>query len=333
MLRYVPEGGALPLKHPHYQLRQNKAVDRLTLIDAIKRVVGREEPRRYTYYGMGGPYLEDFRMIYEFFPEMRMVSIEENEDTHKRQHFHLPCRGNRLKLKHATLSDFLAEYEAMDEKSVFWLDFTDLEFANLDAFMDLLGKVGAGSIVKITLPCNPPSYQDLDQEKQFKKALEFIRKFETLLPSSFTTPPLKTNLFALLVQDMVRIASQRALSSAMQNMFLPLCSFYYNDGTAMFSLTGLISLRSEEPIARRPFKNWQLANLDWTPPKEISTPSLSTKERLHLQRHLPRSGDAGKVLLRSLGYLIDEDKTRTEAQLQQYADFHRYFPYFVKAIP
>jgi len=73
------------MKHPAYYMRPNKAVDRLALVDVIRLVVNPEELADYTYYSMGGPTLEDFRMIYEFFPELRMVCIEENEDTYKRQ--------------------------------------------------------------------------------------------------------------------------------------------------------------------------------------------------------------------------------------------------------
>jgi len=62
-------------------------------------------------------------------------------------------------------------------------------------------------------------------------------------------------------------------------------------------------------------------------------PSLSTKERLYLQRYLPCGRNAGRTLRRALGYLTDENLKQTEIRLQQYADFHRYFPYFIKAIP
>jgi hypothetical protein len=98
-------------------------------------------------------------------------------------------------------------------------------------------------------------------------------------------------------------------------------------------LTGVVCLRDHVARFRKLFKNWQFANLDWGAPIEINVPNLSTKERLHLQRHLPRQKNAGKTLRQSLGYLINDDQAQSEIQLQQYADFHRYFPYFIKAIP
>jgi hypothetical protein len=321
------------LRHPPYHLRLNKAVDRLTLIDAIKHIGRSEDLRAYTYYGMGGPTLEDFRLIYEFFPEIRMVCIEENEDTYKRQRFHLPCRSRRLKLERTAFSSFLAKYEAKDERSIFWLDYLDLQFTSFEEFMELLGKVGAKSVVKITLRCNPPDFLDPDTEKQLKKQEEFKKKFETVLPSAFTVPPIELKDLAQTVQEMLQIASQKALPSRVPTMFLPVSSFFYNDGTGMFTLTGVVCLRTSEAEIKSPFANWRFANLKWNAPIEINVPNLSTKERLHLQRHLPHGRNAGKILRRSLGYLIDRDQAQTESQLQQYADFHRYSPYFIKAIP
>lgn len=315
------------MRTPPYHLRPNKAVDRLTLIDAINIVGTQGGLSQYTYYGMGGPYLEDFRLIYELYPEMKMVCIEEREEVHKRQRFHLPCGSGRLKLQKMDFSSFLANYEARDEKSVFWLDYTDLEFANFDDFMELLGKVGADSIIKITLRCHPRDYQDLKRRDEFQK------RFEALLPATFTTVPNTMKDFSVTVQKMVQIASQKVLPSVAQVMFLPLSSFFYADSSGMFTLTGIVCLRTEVARLRRLFKRWRFANLDWTAPTEINVPNLSTKERLHLQRRLPRRKNAGKALRRSLGYLINEDRAQTEIELQQYADFHRYFPYFVKAIP
>lgn len=321
------------MTQPPFHLRPNKAVDRLTLIDTIKRVATPEQLREYTYYGMGGPYLEDFRLIYELYPEMKMVCVEKSADVHKRQRFHLPCRSRRLKLENVPFSSFLAQYEGNEEKSVFWLDYTKLRFAHFGDFMDVLGKVGAGSIVKITLRCNGADYQENSADKQDKKVENFRKKFESVLPSSFTTIPIKRDEFALLLQDMLRIASQKVLPSAASKMFLPVSSFFYSDGSGMFTLTGVVCLRVDEARFRRAFKDWRFANLDWNLPIEINVPNLSTKERLHLQHYLPHGKNAGKILRRSLGYLIDDDQAGTEDQLQQYADFHRYFPYFVKAVP
>ncbi len=312
------------MRHPAYQLRPNKAVDRLTLIDAIRRLGRLANLSEYTYYGLGGPYLEDFRLLYEFYPEMKMVSIEENRETYKRQKFHRPCGTPNLRLKNARFKSFLSHYEAKDKKSLFWLDYTGMEYGHFEDFVMLLGKVAANSMIKVTLQAEPREHHH--------KANEFRAKFGALMPDRSADPPRVPSGFALLVQQMVQIASQNALPSVMPLMFLPVSSFYYSDGTGMFTLTGLVCLRAEEARVRSAFGTWEFANLDWAKPRRIDVPMLSTKERLHLQHQLPRN-NAGGILRRALGYLIDEDVRRTEFKLSQYAAFHRHFPYFMKAIP
>lgn len=310
------------MKHPAYQLRPNKAIDRLTLIDALRRLAKLADLSEYTYYGLGGPYLEDFRLLYEFYPEIKMISIEKDEETFKQQKFHAPC--GTLKLKRAQFKSFLSHYEAKDRKSIFWLDYTGLEYGQFEDFMMLLGKVAANSVIKITLQAEP--------REHLRKAKEFREKFGALMPNASADPPRTRFGFAYLVQQMVQIASQSALPSAMPAMYLPLSSFYYSDGTGMFTLTGVVCFRSEVNKVRDAFESWEFANLDWEKPRRIDVPMLSTKERLHLQHCLPRQ-KAGKVLRRALGYLIDRDLRSSEFKLAQYATFHRHFPYFMKAIP
>jgi hypothetical protein len=314
------------MKHPAYHLRSNKAVDRLTLIEAIKylRNLG-VNLREYTYYTLGGPYLEDCRLIYDFYPEIRMVSVEENEETYKRQEFHLPC--GTLELTPDDMSSFIARYDAGDQKSIFWLDYTRLEYANFEDFMALLGKLAPKSMLKVTMRAEPRDYYKRGRAQEFRK------RFEAVMPRPAATPPATSEDLAYLVQRMLQIASQKALPSATPFVFQPVSSFYYSDGPNMLTLTGLVCQRDEQNTAKAAFRDMQFSNLDWAKPRLIDLPNLSTKERLHVQRLLPYGAGAGAALRQSLGYLIDEDLPLTEMKLQQYADFHRYFPYFMKAIP
>lgn len=311
------------MRHPAYHLRPNKAVDRLILVEAIRRLEKLGDIAAYTYFGFGGPYLEEFRLLYEIFPTIGMVSIEENGETHKRQKFHLPC--GKLRLEHEEFQSFLAQYQANDAKSIFWLDHTGLEYWHFESFIALLGKVAAGSMIKVTLQAEPMYYKD--------KPAEFRERFEAVMPDPYADPPVRFRDYVCLLQDMMRIAAQRALPAEMPLTFQPVSSFFYSDGTGMFTLTGVVWDRQELDKVKEKFKGWEFANLNWAVPKRIDVPILSTKERLHLQHKLPCPRDAGKILCGTLGYLIDDTETRSEAKLRQYAAFHRYSPYFMKATP
>jgi hypothetical protein len=227
----------------------------------------------------------------------------------------------------------LARYEPNDEKSIFWLDYTGLDYGNFEDFMGVLGKVSENSMVKITLRAEPRDFFDKQNETPGSGADSFRRKFGAVMPDSAAAPPLLFRDFVCLLQDMAQVAAQKALPSALPLMFQPVSSFCYSDGTGMFTLTGVVCRRDAESATRKAFEDLHFRNLAWAKPKVIDVPVLSTQERLHLQKLLPCRSKAGRTLHEALGYLVDEDKARTEAKLQQYADFHRYCPYFMRAVP
>jgi hypothetical protein len=280
---------------------------------------------------LGGPYLEDFRLLYDFCPDISMVSIENDKQTYKRQEFHLPCGS--LKLVLSGLQSFLAQYDAEDKKSIFWLDYTGLDYGAFEDFSLLLGKVADGSVIKVTLRAEPSDYVDADGGKEAEKRAKFRSEFAALLPTPTSEPPNDFELLASLLQDMLQIASQKAIPSGLGRCLIPLCSFCYADGVGMYTFTGIVCAEHDRDKYRERFKGWRFANLDWGPPMRIDVPFLSTKERLRLQEFLPCRRGAGNRLLKALGYIIDHDKKKSVVKLSQYAEFHRYYPYFVKAIP
>jgi hypothetical protein len=320
------------MKHPPYHLRPNKAVDRLFFLEAIRRLEYIAVLAEYTYYGLGGPYLEDFRLLYELCPEVDMVSIEEDEETYKRQLFHQPC--GKLRLEKADFKSFLARYEPNDAKSIFWLDYTGLEYAHFEDFMVLLDKVAEKSMIKITLRAEPSDYFfERHHDKQGRSAERFRQQFGAVMPDSGIGPPRGLKDFAYLVQKMIQVAAQRALPSVIPLMFQPIDAFYYSDISGIFTLTGVVCRREAAAETCAAFQGLRFSNLNWAEPKLIDVPVLSTKERLQLQRFLPCEEMAGRTLREALGYLIDWDQAKTEGKLSQYADFHRYYPYFMKAVP
>lgn len=321
---------------PPYHLRQNKAADRFAMIDAIRRLVTLSNGgfSDYTYFGFGGPYLEDFRLLYELFPEIGMVSFENDEEVFKRQQFHRPSRT--IKTKVENISTFIDRYDPGKQKSVFWLDYTKLEYECFEAFKALLGTVAEYSMIKVTLRSDFRDYWTPGRRSQSIrwKVQKFREKFESLLPGQNVTPPRSARRFALLLQDMLQIATEQMFPpGASDRKFIPINSFYYSDGTWMMTLTGIVCDLSDETEVIEAFRDWEFANLDWDPPTQISVPTLSTKERLHLQEHLPLDAATGSKLRCELGYLIEDDIGKTEAALAQYAAFHRYSPYFMRGMP
>jgi hypothetical protein len=319
------------MTQPAYHLRPNKAVERLIFLDAIAHLRRLANLRDYIYFSLGGPYLEDFRLVYEFFPELEMVSVEIDEEVCKRQNFHLPC-GN-VTLHNVDLKSFVATYDFDRRRSIFWLDNTGFEYSHFETFMTVLPKVGSGSMIKITLDASAGRFNGKSDEVK-KKITAFREKYALVLPDPDAMPPVDSYGFAVLLQKMIRVAAERALPADAELMFQPVSSFYYKDGMGMLTVTGVVCFRNEAERVREAFADWQFLNSDWRDPKIIDLPVLTTKERLQLQRFLPCAVNPGSTLRDALGYLtVPDDAARTEQQLAQYAEYHRYSPYFIRAVP
>ena len=323
------------MSSPAYHLRPNKAADRFALMEAIRRLprLGDGGLEEYTYFGLGGPYLEDFRLLYEFCPDIGMVSIESEEEVYKRQEFHRPFRT--LELIKDEVSSYIDRYDPGANKSIFWLDYTGLEYSFFEDFKALLGTVAENSMIKVTLRSEPGEYW-MFRPPQLKKgkAETFRKKFERIMPDPSATPPRFAGDLAYFLQEMLQIATEQALPpTASIRTFVPVSSFYYSDGTWMFTLTGIVCETTKKHEVEQAFIDWEFANLAWDRPKKIAVPVLSTKERLHLQQLLPTKRAPGRRLRKRLGYLIEDNVNQTETALEQYAAFHRYSPYFIRGVP
>ena len=320
---------------PAYHLRTNKAVDRHLFLDVIRRSIKINCANEYNYYSFGGPYLDDFRLVHENFPEIKMTSIERDEETFKRQKFHIP--SGEIDMQLCDMHDFLSRYDSEDKKSIFWLDYTGLDYNQFEEFMLLLSKVAPGSVIKITLHCGPTQFHNMPKDEKdaagnfvVDKTDSFRKKFSAVLPSTSVTIPRSGIDFSKLLQDMLQIAAQKVLSSAAGGlMFQPLTSSYYKDGVGIFTLTGMVCKREDQVEIRKRFSNWPNKNLFWRKkPFHIDVPTLSTQERLHLQGHLPCTA---RTLQRIQGYKIDGKNSIK--QLKQYAEYYIQYPYFLRGTP
>ena len=199
------------MRHPTYHLRPNKTAERLAFMEAIKRLerLGGKGLSDYIYHGLGGPYLEDFRLLYEFCPEIGMVSIENDQETYKRQSLHLPC--SKLTLVNDDLSAYIARYDPGEMKSVFWLDYTGLEYRYFEDFKALLATVEEGSMIKVTLRCEPKDYWvPTQKDASLRKADKFRAEFANVMVRTSANLPRSRRGFAHLLQGMLRVAVEQA---------------------------------------------------------------------------------------------------------------------------
>ena len=320
------------MKHPPYHLRVNKAIDRFILVEIINILKKYCRISDYTYYGFGGPFLEDCKLINDRCPEIKIVSIEEDGHTFKRQEFHRFSKN--LDLRHEDSDSFLANFSSTG-KEIFWFDYTNLKFGHFEDFMKALDIVSDNSIIKITVQAQPPLHglsPKKHKEEWDKKWIQFQQEYSRILPASTRQIDISRLIpFVKLLQNMFKITSQRILPASGESVFQLLDSSYYNDQIHnMLSITGIVCNECTVPKINQWFKDWKFSNLDWAAPRQIDVPLLSIKERLHLEKHLPTKTKTGISLSRSLGYNIDRTDSKSLEKLKQYEEFYQYYPYFAR---
>lgn len=350
---------------PPYHLRLNKAVDRFLLIDLL-RCFTKAELLRYKYVGLGGPFLEDFKLLDQFFPSLRKISFELDEQTYKRQRFNQPTR--LVRLAYGDMIERLEVREDQDSPLIVWFDSTQATEDVFDGFVRLLDIVPNGSVVRVTMRLgrknvNPNkklimlltnalqtrmgrlklSPQDLEELNQDLANIVKEKVIQTTaqqgdLDSISRYLPSDADKMVEKPNGIVKVLF-RAIHRAAVETFPPNCgrvfrlanASYYSDGTKMLSVTGIVLSEAEEDAFMKRFKGTAFFTAKWNQdPMQIDMPILTPKERMHLGKIMPVIKSPGKRLSKRLGFSIDPDRKTAEAEMEMYNQFYRYYPMFAR---
>ena len=153
-------GSSLP-----YRLRPNKAVDRELFLSLLTRLAPKLRLEKYHYVSLGGPFLEDFRLVHSRIGIGRkknrrtvgkLTCIESEPEVHKRQRFNRPVAA--IKCVHSTLEKFL-DQTTFTTPAIIWFDYTAPKgiASQIQRFAATVGTVPVGSVLRVTLNGNPTS--------------------------------------------------------------------------------------------------------------------------------------------------------------------------------
>jgi hypothetical protein len=326
-----------------YHLRENKAIERNLFIDLLARVGRVENISEYTYIGFGGPFLEDIKSLHASLRINKMISIEGDENVWQRQKFNKPA--NFVDLRHSLSGDFIRSFD-FSGHYVVWLDYTSPReiYQQLSEFRSLVGRLGRGDVVKITLNGNPQTLGGTPGvELHAERKLEAERRLGDYCPADLQEEDVMASSYPSTLLKAVRKSLREFASRASGEYFQPLSSFVYKDGGhQMLTVTGVVLDAKNGDDKARFFQNtrldhWPFINADWQPPTEISVPTLSAKERMALDAVLPLNrdeADPGEALASALGYLPSQanEAAHTKLLLANYAKFYRAYPLFSRVV-
>lgn len=269
-----------------YRLRPNKAVDRELFLSLLSRLNRALDIGGYEYVGLGGPFLEDFRLIHARLGIREMVCVEIEEDVHKRQLFNKPLESIRCVL--SSLEDYLSVSEFL-APIVLWLDYTQPKSlrAQIESFADQALELPLGSVVRITLNANPES---LGKPPAGEEALvlplrlaSFKAKVGDCCPAHLVEADMSQKRFGASILKTLKLAVDKRMLEVRDRKVCWALATTYADGQAMATATLVIVADSDAMIGPL-LDGWEFHSLP-AEPLVLDMPALSTLERLTMEAH------------------------------------------------
>jgi hypothetical protein len=323
-------GSSLP-----YRLRPNKAVDRELFLSLLMRLAPRLGLEKYHYVGLGGPFLEDFRLVHARLGIARMTCIETEEQVHKRQVFNRPIAS--IDCAHSTLEDYLDEHD-FETPVIIWFDYTEPKgiTTQIERFARSIGTVPLGSVLRVTLNANPASLGQPDPKElsvelggtgsadralkptiQEWRLARFKERLGALFPSGITADGMSFKTYGVSLLRALKLAVESEALSFRDRRVVWALATHYADGQAMVTAT-LVVCASEDKTIDDLVKAWEFATTTEAPHR-LDLPALSTLERLTLESN----GNAETLM----GFQLPKSDMG-ENPFEAFKKFYRIYPHF-----
>lgn len=323
-------GSSLP-----YRLRPNKAVDRELFLSLLMRLAPKLALDKYHYVGLGGPFLEDFRLVHGRLGIAKMTCIETEAQVHKRQVFNRPVAS--IDCVHKTLEDYLDETD-FDAPAIIWFDYTEPKgiTTQIERFARTIGTVPVGSVLRVTLNANPtslgkPDPKDLSVEVEDEasedrgvkptiqewRLARFKERLASLCPSDVTPDDMSFKKFGPSLLRALKLAVDNEVLSFRDRRIVWALATHYADGQAMVT-AALVVARKDDAATEELVKGWEFyATTD--APHRVDLPALSTLERLTME-----SNDNAENVM---GFKLPKSDMG-EDPFEVFKKFYRIYPHF-----
>ena len=309
-------GSSLP-----YRLRPNKAVDRELFLSLLMRLAPKLALEKYHYVGLGGPFLEDFRLIHGRLGIAKMTCIETEEQGHKRQLFNRPIAS--IECVHKSLEDYLDETN-LDSPAIIWFDYTEPKgiTSQIERFARTIGTVPIGSVLRITLNANPSSLGRPDgnlseAELMGWRLQAFQRRLGALFPNGLIAAGMKQENFGKSLLNALKLAVEKEVLSFRDRRIVWALATHYADGQAMVTAV-LVFCQNDDKTIEEVVKAWEFhATTD--APHRVDLPALSTLERLTME-----SDDDAQA---KMGFELPTSNMG-ENPFDVFKKFYRIYPHF-----
>ena len=301
-----------------YDLRPAKQVERRMFIDVLMKLSIAGFPiSEYQYTGMGSIYFVDHILFHRYLGISKLLSVEHDLSIEKRVKFNKPFRYVNIEMK--PIGDIITDLDR-DLKHILWLDYDNRIHADIISDMVLAShRLSPGSLLIITVDVESPNFGEGPSDW-----MEYYREqagdyFELGWKVNDFSPSRLPETSASILFNSIR----RGLAGRSNTSFSNLFKFVYADGHRMLTMGGMITTDSEKnKLSGAGLKNLPFVRIDLrSDPFVIQVPTLTRKERLYLDSHMPCDS----------GWLPDDFELDQE-YVNNYRDIYRFYPIFAELL-
>ena len=323
-----------------YPLRPGKFIDRALFVDLLQHIDRSISVRDAVYIGLGGPCMEDHRIIHSALGLKKLISVEREADVYAQQKFNRPLR--EIVCVNKDVKDFVDEFEAEMRRArassisrrIVWFDYESPEdlTSQLQTLQALIDLANDGDVLRITLNAHASTLggkQENESEADLKQRRmeKLVARFAGFLPEGLTLRATEHVNYPAAILESVRLAVLRATSDSGRT-FLPLLVVQYADGQTMLTVTGIVlgDDSVDDFLQKTGLRDWPYFSDQWRVVEKVSgAPHLTLRERMYMDQAVLRS--PGRLPAR-LGYLTRIQRQAAADLVGLYRRYQRFFPRF-----
>lgn len=325
-----------------YNLRPNKFVERQLFVELLAKVCT-EPPEQYVYVSLGGPQLEDQRLVHQRLGLEKLVSLEADLVIHKRQLFNrrpffIDCWNKSTKDFVSNFDTFTNSYS--EEEFIIWLDYADADARReqIIEYETLLSQLKDGDIIKITMNANPNTLGERRSGEGPEDAqMRRVGPLQNALGDYLSEPPVHTEItsrgFAPILCNVIENASLKAVRDDPRSQPIPLAAFVYQDGPhQMLTVTVRRTPKREVDSFCEDLQSqgWKYLPSNWKNVTKINVPNLTITERVYIEKLL--FSEDNEQIHDKLPFRFHKNSEKSLEILEEYAAHYRRYPSYFEVV-
>ena len=307
-------------------LRPNKNVERKLMVEILS-AFGADPGftlSTYRYVGLSSVYYADAVLFHRRLGISDMISIEREKSRKKRLEFNRPFSCVSVEL--GETKEVLPRLEWTKPQLV-WLDFDGgLALEQFDAFETLSGKLSSGDFVFVSVNAEVSQLRDLKQDGQELSPEVALRQ---QVPEDAVPTDAGSHLTAVAFPELVgeiwdTYARSKVLQAGRGLRFMPLLNLTYADGARMVTYGGVLLDDADRVRVEALNIGQRFEYVTKGDQFVLSIPQLTHKEKLELDRWLPKDG---ALVSQDLPFELKD------SEIEAYCRFYLHYPAYAEFAP